>query len=683
MCRQRKAILILLPLGTMVNSKKTIATMKNLFTKMVLVAVAAMGMLACQNEPETVVSGNDNAQKTTIEVIADLENTRSAFGEKGGDGAYASVWQGGEQVKAAVVTYNSNYSYGDVAYYEVDESDVATVTATGSVAQFSLTFDYLSATSGTLLITSPAGSVDFDTTNYYYDGDEPGFVVTIPTEQTPLAASVDPAAHILTATYTGSFANAIKPEWEHAAAYAKMTLKNFDAEIDNVVVTIDSKKYTLNPDNVEGNVFWFACEANEAPSTVKVTVNTTDEKAYIKTLDLTAGNGMGLPFAKGNVAEFSVNMDGITPDEGGTDVGSSLDFTGAYMWDTIAWNAAGYFKITSSTNAHGSSSYVYIYLNEADRPNNNSIKPGTYTAATNDKTPDVGYFCARVGASGSAAFWSMYESALPAGATLVVNYYDGKYQILFTKSATESHGYEGFTEGWVAPGTGGGEEPDPDPVTPVQLAAPTNLSATATTNTATISWNAVDNASSYDVTVGITTKNVTTTTATFDGLTPDATYEVSVVAVGDGTNYTTSPAATTTVKTLAEETGGDDPGVDVVGFTKVNLVSVSKASYYGRQYDWMASYVFDYDGATISFDICDFNNSTISFNNSEYGEGTYTNNGNGANMDTKELYNISVSGLSGNTGSTVEIIKTGDIYTIKMTLITGAGTYKLYYQGTI
>ena len=550
---------------------------------MVLVAVAAMGMLACQNEPETVVSGNDNAQKTTIEVIADLENTRSAFGEKGGDGAYASVWQGGEQVKAAVATYNTEYSYGDVAYYVVDESNVTTVTATGSVAQFSLTFDYLSATSGTLLIASPAGSVDFDTTNYYYDGDKPGFVVTIPTEQTPLAASVDPAAHILTATYTGSFANAIKPEWEHAAAYAKMTLKNFNAEIDNVVVTIDSKKYTLNPDNVEGNVFWFACVANEAPSTVKVTVNTTDEKAYTKTLDLAAGgNGGGLPFAKGNVAEFSVNMDGITPDEGGADVGSSLDFTGAYMWDTIAWNAAGYFKITSSTNAHGSSSYVYIYLNEADRPNNNSIKPGTYTAATNDKTPDVGYFCARVGASGSAAFWSMYESGLPAGATLVVNYYDGKYQILFTKSATESHGYEGFTEGWVAPGTGGGEEPEPDP-DPVQLAAPTNLSATATTNTATISWNAVDNASSYDVTVGITTKNVTTTTATFDGLTPDATYEVSVVAVGDGTNYTNSTAATTTVKTLAEETGGDDPDGPIV---------LTSAVCFGMYYDTVPLYEF-------------------------------------------------------------------------------------------
>ena len=637
---------------------------------MVLVAVAAMGMLACQNEPETVVSGNDNAQKTTIEVIADLENTRSAFGNKGADGAYASVWQGGEQVKAAFIE-EENY-YGRL-YYSSNKSDVTTVSTSGSVANFSLTFSSLSATSGTMLIASPAGSVDFETGGYDV---MPGFVVTIPTEQTPLAASVDPAAHILTATYTGSFANAIKPEWEHAAAYAKMTLKNFDAEIDNVVVTIDSKSYILNPDNVEGNVFWFACEANEAPSTVKVAVNTTDEKAYTKTLDLTAGNGQGLPFKKGNVAEFSVNMDGV--DAGAVDKPLTADI----IFTNVEWKSS-YFNFTGDGGV-----YLRLYLNAEDRPNNNSIAVGTYeTYEYRNSNPAKGNFS--VDKYSYDGVWDKYGSTSGvngANSKLEVSIVNGQYYIIITLETpgqdekVRTYGYKGLPEGWVIPG--GGEEPEPDP-NPVQLAAPTNLSATATTNTATISWNAVDNASSYDVTVGITTKNVTTTTATFDGLTPDATYEVSVVAVGDGTNYTNSTAATTTVKTLAEETGGDDPGVDVVGFTKVNLVSVSKASFMGRQYDWMASYVFDYEGATISFDICDYNNSTIAFSNNKYGDGTYTNNGNGANMDTKELYNISVSGLSGNTGSTVEIIKTGDTYTIKMTLITGGGTHKLYYQGTI
>ena len=520
--------------------------MKNLFKSLMLVAVAAMGFTSCQKEELPTQTG---AEKFTIDVIANLEETRSAFGEKS-ENAYPSYWQGGETVKAAIL---QSGTYPD--FIDVVESKEATVAVSGTqTAQLTLEWDSMSQTYGTMLIAVPYGSVTFEAGNYYYDGDKPGFVVNVPTEQTPLENSVDPAAHILTATYEGSFSKTIMPEFKHAAAYGKMTLKNFDGVIDNVVVTIDTKSYVLKATNVTGNVFWFGCEANEAPETVKIAVNTTDEKSYTKTLTLTADKD--LSFFKGRVAEFGVDMDGIAAEEG--DAGTSLTFpANTYMWDTIEWDSAGYYKITSSDNKYGSSSYVRIYLNEADRPNNNSIKPGTYTAATNNKTPDVGKFCARVGASGVAAFYTMGESSLPATATLEVNFYDGKYQILFTKSNTEHYGYEGMTEGWVAPTNGGDVTPEPEPE-PTQLAQPTNLAATATADTATIIWTAVANASSYDVKVGETTKNVTDTTATFEGLDPETTYVVSVVAVGDGTNYTDSTAATTTVTTLAASTGGDD-----------------------------------------------------------------------------------------------------------------------------
>ena len=561
--------------------------MKNLFTKMVLVAVAAMGMLACQNEPETVVSGNDNAQKTTIEVIADLENTRSAFGNKGADGAYASVWQGGEQVKAAFIE-EENY-YGRL-YYSSNKSDVTTVSTSGSVANFSLTFSSLSATSGTMLIASPAGSVDFETGGYDV---MPGFVVTIPTEQTPLAASVDPAAHILTATYTGSFANAIKPEWEHAAAYAKMTLKNFNAEIDNVVVTIDSKSYILNPDNVEGNVFWFACEANEAPSTVKVAVNTTDEKAYTKTLDLTAGNGQGLPFKKGNVAEFSVNMDGV--DAGAVDKPLTADI----IFTNVEWKSS-YFNFTGDGGV-----YLRLYLNAEDRPNNNSIAVGTYeTYEYRQSNPQQGNFSVdRYSYDGLRDKYGSSSYTSATGSKLEVSIVNNQYYIIITLNSLDkirTYGYKGLPEGWVIPG--GGEEPDPDP-DPVQLAAPTNLSATATTNTATISWDAVANASSYDVTVGITKKNVTDLTATFDGLTPDATYEVSVVAVGDGTNYTNSTEATTTVKTLASATPEPEPEPD-------GAIVFSSCTYLENVYGMLKHYKFvSADGQNVIHVFMNSNNS--------------------------------------------------------------------------
>ena len=131
----------------------------------------------------------------------------------------------------------------------------------------------------------------------------------------------------------------------------------------------------------------------------------------------------------------------------------------------------------------------------------------------------------------------------------------GYFDVMLFKKTTES---------------GGGTEPDPDD--PVQLAQPTGLSATATTNTATVTWTAVANASSYNVTVGITTQNVTTTTATFDGLYPDATYNVSVVAVGDGVSYINSEAATTTVKTLAEGGSGGDATPGWVRVTSTDMI---------------------------------------------------------------------------------------------------------------
>ena len=654
-------------------SKKTIATMKNLFTKMVLVAVAAMGMLACQNEPETVVSGNDNAQKTTIEVIADLENTRSAFGNKGGDGAYASVWQGGEQVKAAVI--NKIADWGE--YYEVNQSDVTTVTTTGSVANFSLTFSNLSSTSGTMLIASPVGSVDFEGSNYYYDGDLPGFKVNIPLEQTPLATSVDPAAHILTATYEGALTSgAIKPEWEHAAAYAKMTLKNFDKEIDNVVVTIDSKSYTLNPDNVEGNVFWFACEANEAPSTVKVTVNTTDEEAYTKTLDLaTGGNGQGLPFAKGNVAEFGVNMDGVTAGTVDKPLIADIIFT------NVEWNST-YYNFTGDGGV-----YLRLYLNANDRPNNNSIALGTYeTYEYRQSNPQQGNFS--VDRYSYDGVWDKYGSSSYTSATgskLEVSIVNNQYYIIITLNSLDkirTYGYKGLPEGWVIPG--GGEEPEPDP-DPVQLAAPTNLSANATADTATISWDAVANASSYDVTVGTTTKNVTALTATFDGLTPDITYEVSVVAVGDGTNYTNSTAATTTVKTLAEETGGDDPDGPIV---------LTSAVCFGMYYETVPLYEFrtadgNYvlkvaihrDGDRIHTGTYTF---TTSINNLVYSPGVYFAGGAYAGASTI-AGSSSTNAIS--TGSTITVVSESGpstTHVIEFHIVTNTNAeYDFKYEGVI
>ena len=62
-----------------------------------------------------------------------------------------------------------------------------------------------------------------------------------------------------------------------------------------------------------------------------------------------------------------------------------------------------------------------------------------------------------------------------------------------------------------------------------------------------MSWNAVDGAEQYDVSVGGSSKSATGTSASFSGLTPGETFTVTVIAVD--ANGQKSGAATTEVTT--------------------------------------------------------------------------------------------------------------------------------------
>ena len=83
-----------------------------------------------------------------------------------------------------------------------------------------------------------------------------------------------------------------------------------------------------------------------------------------------------------------------------------------------------------------------------------------------------------------------------------------------------------------------------DDVTPTQLTKPTNLKVSnVTTTTATLSWDAVANASGYTVVVGSTSHNTNATSITVENLTASTTYKWNVTAKGDGSTYTDSDAA--------------------------------------------------------------------------------------------------------------------------------------------
>lgn len=100
------------------------------------------------------------------------------------------------------------------------------------------------------------------------------------------------------------------------------------------------------------------------------------------------------------------------------------------------------------------------------------------------------------------------------------------------------------------------EDNTPDPV---QLATPTGLSATKITSTgATLSWNTVEHASSYTVSVYgendnviATYNDITETSTEVSGLNPSTDYVFGVVAVGDGITYTNSIQAISDVFTTS------------------------------------------------------------------------------------------------------------------------------------
>ncbi len=97
-----------------------------------------------------------------------------------------------------------------------------------------------------------------------------------------------------------------------------------------------------------------------------------------------------------------------------------------------------------------------------------------------------------------------------------------------------------------------------------------------TENSLTFTWTAVANATGYEVTCNNKTETVTATTTQYvaTDLAASTSYTISIVAKGDGTNYTNSAPKTQTGTTSAASTGGGDESSDPVTVSK-NISDIS------------------------------------------------------------------------------------------------------------
>lgn len=104
------------------------------------------------------------------------------------------------------------------------------------------------------------------------------------------------------------------------------------------------------------------------------------------------------------------------------------------------------------------------------------------------------------------------------------------------------------------------ELPEPDPDVPaVQLAAPADIAAEVTYESATVSWTEVDNATKYSVIFvngeTETEYETTETSITFENLSAETAYSVKVAAVGNDVSYLTSEYSTASFTTEAAPAG--------------------------------------------------------------------------------------------------------------------------------
>ena len=170
------------------------------------------------------------------------------------------------------------------------------------------------------------------------------------------------------------------------------------------------------------------------------------------------------------------------------------------------------------------------------------------------------------------------------------------YQYIGLRSNNGALYVSSITISWDASGSSeGGSEA-------VKLAAPA-VSCTAKTETSlTFSWAAVANASGYQVSVdGGSTYGATQTetTYTWTGLTASTSYTLYVKAIGDGTNYTDSDAASAEDKT----TDGSGSGEESKVYLSEDFASLttwgtsSKSSFDLTSGTWTASgSVFEQNG---------------------------------------------------------------------------------------
>lgn len=291
--------------------------MKNLFGKIMFVAVAAMAFASCSND-EIYVAPETEGFEVSINANT-TDTTRSAFGEYNADSkTYPTLWEGNEKWFAAI---NDKYT-----------QSIETITFSDDLKSANANFELSGVPSAsddgkyTLYALSPASAWS----SYNLNNDYLRFYIARST-QTPNANSCDPASQVLFAkSEPMDSADSFDVKFEHMSAYVKFSFTNVaeGGVVNSVSVTSEdvnlAGRYQYTPstgelvehDNLSKGItlvtnstenLWLAVAPVDVSGKVLTFSITTDKGILAKEVTMPATK----KFESGKVVTFNVDMAGI------------------------------------------------------------------------------------------------------------------------------------------------------------------------------------------------------------------------------------------------------------------------------------------------------------------------------------------------------------------------------------
>lgn len=467
--------------------------------------------------------------------------------------------------------------------------------------------------------------------------------LTVPQTQTPSLTSYDPATDILVSTnpvVTETLPNKISFTFARMVAFAKMTIEGIGEgeKIQKVVfssptkpagavefkvhaeATVENAKWYNNYEditiNLEGrtatgkDTIWFTTVPTDlSGSSFTVTV-TTDKFNYTKTVDLT---GKTLTFERADVAVFTVKdivkqekpqVYKLLTDVAELTAGDKVIITNKNIESTtvrvMMTTMNGTNKIKLSSDYATITPSIEIEANAL--PENTAvftIEQGATAGTFAFKAEGAGYLNGGYDDENWSSFLN-YSSTLEAGASWTVELisngakmsscYNGSstrylnnsdnYNMNYANSRGTSYHYHIFYIDGAA--TEEPETPENPVVTPLE--APV-VTATATANTVTVEWTAVEGAKDYTVVCGEQSVTVAATTATFEKV---AAGSYKVVVTANPADETLHIASTSTaVEVVVEDAPaqGGEAQTLTLAFPADMPAGVSSGASVGTLYD--------------------------------------------------------------------------------------------------